>query len=158
MAKWKEPMTNDPGLPICIRGGLVIGAVDEECQARIITRRGVLWGAWVDDTTYNAEHDLNYYVELTVAKYEPLGLKVMVCVPPGSPHHHYPAPIISVYEAYIYFMGCPPSDWLPIPKFNAYCVQKKWWGTHGTHPPSRAQYLRLLLRVFAHNPKYVLTF
>lgn len=114
--------------------------------------------AWVDDTTENADHGVAYYVELTRAKYEPLNQKVLVCVPPGQPHHHYPKPVISVYEAYAIGMGVPPSEFLPIPKFTAYCVQWRWPGTVSARPPTLHARLRLLNLVRAHDPELVFLF
>jgi len=147
-----------PGLPTYRNGSLQIGTIDQECSARVVTRRGQPYGAWVDDTTFNAQHDLAYYVDLTVAKYAPLGQTVFVCVPPGEPHHHWPAPIVSVYEAYIFGMGCPPDAWLPLPHFDAYCVQRRWPGTHGRKAPTPAQYSWLLQMVLKNRPHHVFEF
>jgi hypothetical protein len=143
------------GLPVCVRGGLTIGPVDQDVQARVITRAGEPFGVWFDDTTPDLE---SVWLPKGLAKYVPLGQQVLVCVPPGRPHHHYPTPIISVYEAYIHGMGCPAADWLPLPRFDAYCVQKNWPGTHGKHPPTDAQYARLLTLVKRNDPQIIFTF
>jgi hypothetical protein len=143
-----------PGLPTSLSGGYVIGAVDEECQARVVTRLGEPFGAWIDDTT----PDLGHWLQLTVAKYRPLNQTVMVCVPPGEPHKRYPAPIVSVYEAYFWGMGCPFDDWLPLPKFDAYCVQKAWPGTHGKTAPTGDEFQRLLNLARANHPRFLFAF
>lgn len=143
-----------PGLPTCLRGGLVIGAVDEETQARIVTHGGKPWGCWIDDSTPNLEH----WLDLALQKYVPLGQHVIVCVPPGRPGHHYPPPVISCYEAYWYGMGCAPADWLPLPTFDAYCIQWRWPGTHASKAPSLAERIRLLHAVRAHNPQIIFQF
>ena len=144
-----------PGLPTSLSGAYVIeSTVDEECQANLVTRFGKPWGIWYDDTTPDLEH----WLALGLEKYTPLHQKVLVCVPLGRPHHHYPAPVISVYEAYIYGMGCPPAEWLPLPRFDAYCVQHSYPGTHGTRPPTVAQRDRLLAQVRALHPRFIFLF
>lgn len=144
-----------PNLPTSLSGAYVIGATDESVQGRTITRLGKPWGLWYDDTTPDLEL---VWLPKGLAKYTPLGQKVMVCVPPGRPHHHHPAPVISVYEAYIYGMGCLPSEWLPLPKFDAYIVQRDYPGTHGKHAPTIEQYAHLLGLVRAEQPHFIFTF
>lgn len=147
-----------PGLPTSLSGAYVIeSTVDEECQANIVTRLGKPFGCWLDDGTENAEHGLDYYVGLAVAKYKPLGQTVFVCVPPGQPHlRHRPSPpIVNVGEWYPYGMGVPPEAWGPIPKRTAYCLQRRYPGTHGTKPPTDAQFKRLLAEARAHHPKFI---
>lgn len=149
-----------PGLPTSLHGDLLIGDIDQECQARIVTKHGQPFGAWVDDTTSNAEHGLDYYVSLTVAKYGPLHQAVFVCVPPGQPHlRHKPSPpIVNVQEWYPYGMGCPPEAWGPIPKRFAYCLQWEYPGTHGQHSPTSEQRERLLREAQAHRPGFTFLF
>lgn len=147
-------MPSVPGLPTSLSGVYALGDVDEQVQGRVITRRGEPWGVWYDDTTPNLER----WLSAALTKYMPLGQRVMACVPPGRPHHHFPSPIISVYEAYFYGMGCPFSDWLPLPKFDAYCVQKRWPGTHGKSAPTVEQFDRLLALVRAQHPRFVWLF
>ena len=144
-----------PGLPTSLSGAYVIeSTVDEECQANIVTRLGRPFGCWLDDTT----PDLRKWLALALAKYTPLGQKVLVCVPPGRPDHHYHAPAVSVYEAYIYGMGCPPAEFLPLPRFDAYCVQYRWPGAVGCHAPSYEQFERLLGLVRALHPRLIFLF
>ncbi len=143
-----------PGLPSSLSGAYRIGEIDEQVQGRVITRLGCPWGVWFDDTTPYLED----WVQRGLEKYTPLGQTVMVCVPPGRPDHHYPAPVVSVYEAYIYGMGCPPSDWLPLPQFEGYVVQKMWPGTFGSRPPTVQEFDRLLRLVRAHHPRFIWLF
>lgn len=144
-----------PGLPTSLSGAYVITSeVDEECQCNIVTRLGKPFGVWFDDTTPN----LDTWIEKARAKYVPLNQKILVAVPPGWRDHHYPAPIISVYEAYIYGMGCNPNEFLPLPKFEAYCVQYKWPGTENRHAPTTEQYDRLLKLVQANHPRFIFLF
>jgi hypothetical protein len=151
-------------LPVSLTGELIIEpTVDQECSAHVITRRnGDLYGAWLDDTTENAEHGLDYYVTLAVAKYGPQGLTVIVCVPPGEPHlHHGPQPpVINAYERYVYGMlDAPPAAWGPCPRnYGAYVVQQRWKGTRGLRAPSPAQRRRLLTEVEAIAPDRDLIF
>lgn len=63
-----------------------------------------------------------------------------------------------MYEAYIYGMGVSPAEWLPLPRFDAYCVQKSWPGTHGQHPPTPVEFNRLLELVQAHRPRFIFLF
>lgn len=151
-----------PGLPTCLHGGLVIGNTDEKTQARVVTKNGQPYGAWLDDTTYNSEHGLDYYVALTVAKYGPLGQTVFVCVPPGRPHlHHEPEPpIVNVYEWYVYGSGSPRSAWprLPPKGYRAYCVQWRYPGTEGKRPPTRRQRLAIMAGVMMRRPEIVFLF
>ena len=145
-----------PGLPTSLSGAYVIGDVDEECQARVVTRLGKPFGAWLDDTT----PDLDKWLTLTVAKYGPLGQTVFVCVPPGEPNlRHSPSPpVVNVYEIYHFGMGCPPSAWGPIPKRYAYCLQYRYPGTHGKQPPTDAQFQSLLKQAQAHHPRFIFLF
>ena len=143
-----------PGLPTSLSGVYAIGETDEQVQGRVIRKRGREWGVWYDDTTPDLE---TIWLPKGLVEYAP-PLHVMVCVPPGRPKHHYPEPIISVYEAYIYGMGCPPAEWLPLPRFDAYVVQRRWPGTVGDKPPSVEQFDRLLGLVKAHDPKFIWLF
>lgn len=147
-----------PGLPTSLHGGLVIGDVDEECQARVVTKHGQPFGAWLDDTTPNLTH----WLALTIAKYEPLGQPVFVCVAPGRPHlHHEPEPpVINVYEWYVYGMGVPRSAWprLPPKGYRAYCVQWRYPGTEGKRPPTRRQRLALMAGVMLRRPEIIFLF
>lgn len=146
-----------PGLPTSLSGTYVIqGTVDEECQANIVTRLGKPFGCWLDDTT----PDLEKWVALAVLKYRPLGQTVFVCVPPGRPHlYHRPSPpIVNVQEWYPYGMGCPPGAWGPPPKRTAYCLQRRYPGTHGETPPTDAQFADLLASVRVHRPKFIWLF
>lgn len=147
-----------PGLPTChFPAGVVIeSTVDEECQANIVTQDGEQVAVWLDDSTPN----LNKWRAMAVAKYGPLGQKVFVCVPPGRPHLHYgPEPtVVNVYEAYWYGMGCPPEEWLPLPTFDAYCIQWAYPGTHGQHAPTVKQKETLLHAVLEKHPHYIFLF
>lgn len=143
-----------PDAPSSLSGAYEIGAVDEQVQGRVLTRLGEPWGVWYDDTTTN----LDRWVQAGLEKYGSVGRHVMVCVPPGEPHHHWPAPVISVYEAYIYGMGVPPAEWLPLPRFDAYCVQWLWPGTSGRRQPSPAERERLLQLVQAERPRFIFLF
>lgn len=145
------PALTYPNLPTSLSGAYVIGGVDQECQARVVSRLDRPYGVWIDDTTPNLSH----WLGLALAKYTPLNQRVLVCVPPGRPEHHYPAPVISVYEAYFYGMGCPFEDWLPLPRFDAYVVQRDYPGTHGKHAPTIEQYAHLLGMVRAEQPSHI---
>lgn len=152
-----------PDLPSSRKGGLVIQMeVDEECQARLVTKDGEPWGCALDDTTENAEHDLDYYVALAVAKYGPLGQKVLVFVPPGQAglHHKPSPPIVNCFEWYPYGMGVPRSAWpkLPPKGYRAYCVQWRYPGTESKRAPTRRQRLILLARVMLRRPEIVFLF
>lgn len=146
-----------PGLPTPLVGDCMIETdFDEECQARLVTHHGEPYGCWLDDTT----PDLDKWVKLAVAKYRPLHQTVFVCVPPGRPRlrHHPSPPIVNVQEWYPFGMGCPPEDWGPPPKRIAYCIQRRYPGTHGHAPPTEEQYRRLLEAVQANDPKYIFEF
>lgn len=144
-----------PGLPTSLSGAYVIeSTVDEECQANLVTRLGKPFGVWFDDTTPN----LQMWLDKAKAKYIPMGQHIFVCVPPSERNHHYEAPVISVYEAYIYGAGVPISEWLPLPKFDAYCVQYKWPGIVGKNPPTEEQFQYLLRLVEKHHPQFIFKF
>ena len=149
-----------PGLPTSLSGAYVIGETDEECQARVVTRLGKPFGCWLDDGTENAEHGLDYYVGLAVAKYRPLGQTVFVCVPPGQPHlrHHPSPPIVNVQEYYPYGMGVPPEAWGAPSKRTAYCIQWAYPGTVGKQPPTAQQRKKLLAEIQARHPKFIWLF
>ena len=146
-----------PGLPTSLSGAYVIeSAIDEACQANLVTRLGKPFGCWLDDSTPN----LNHWLELAVAKYKPLGQTVFVCVPPGEPNlRHSPSPpVVNVYEIYHFGMGCPPSEWGPVPARTAYCIQWAWPGTHGKAAPTEVQRQSVLDQALAHRPKFVFLF
>ena len=146
-----------PGLPSSFLGAVVIESlVDEECQANIVTRFGKNYGVWLDDTTPN----LDEWVAKAVAKYQPLGQKVFVCVPPGLPHlrHHPSPPIVNVQEWYPYGMGVPVGAWGPPPRCEAYCIQWNWPGIDGTRPPTVRERLRLLANILRYRPRFIFKF
>jgi hypothetical protein len=150
-----------PGLPTSLSGAYVIeSTVDEECSANIVTRLGKPFGCWLDDGTENAEHGLDYYVGLAVAKYRPLNQTVFVCVPPGQPHLRHPPspPVVNVYERYVFGMGVPPEAWGPCPKYAAYVIQRRWPGTHGKTAPTDAEFEQVLAEVQAHHPTFIFLF
>lgn len=147
-----------PGRPTDWRGKLTITAsVDEDCQANhVVDRDGRLCGVWLDDTTPG----LASWVALAVAKYQPQGLAVFVCVPPGQAglHHHPSPPVVNLFEAYPYGEGVPPAEFFPLPKYEGYVVQHSWPGAVGTRSPTLRQRLSLLTRVLAKRPRYVFLF
>ena len=147
-----------PGLPTSLSGAYVIeSTVDEECQANLVTRLGKPFGCWLDDST----PDLEKWLALAVAKYQPLGQTVFVCVPPGHPHlRHRPSPpVVNVQEWYPHGMGCPPEAWGPPPSGRiAFCVQRAYPGTHGKTPPTEAEFQRLLAQVQARHPRFIFLF
>jgi hypothetical protein len=146
-----------PGVPTSLSGAYVIGEVDEEVQARLVTRLGKPFGVWYDDTTPHLE---STWLPKGVAKYQPLDQVLFVCVPPGRPllRHQPTPPIVNVQEWYPYGMGCPPSEWGPPPACEAYCIQWGWPGTHGTAAPTAQERQALLAAVREHHPKFIFLF
>lgn len=148
------PAVARAGLPVDITGRLVITAqVDQVSQGNIITENGVPVGVFLDDTTPH----LAYWIARAVGEHRPDWL-IVVAVPPGRPHRHYPPPIISAYETYFFGMGFPLADWLPLPHFRAYVVQRTYPGTVGKDPPTVVQFERVLRLVRARHPEIVFTF
>lgn len=148
-----------PGAPTCIfPAGVTIhpDQVDETCQAWLVTQNGTPIGVWLDDTTPNLEA----CVKAAVAKYAPLHQRVLVCVPPSTPHlRHTPTPpVVNVQEWYPFGDGIPVSEWPPMPAADAYCLQARYPGAAGTRPPGVAARRRLLEQARAHHPEFVFLF
>lgn len=129
-------------------------AFDAECSAPIVTQYGLPVGVYIDDTTPNIAH----WISVAVAKY-PEGV-VIVAVSPGMKGLRYGPrpPVMNAYEAYIFGMGVPWRSWLPIPRYEAYIVQRDYPGTVATKPPGFAKrwMLRRLLRI--RRPRLILEF